>query len=158
MGKEIERKFLVAGCNWKRGESAILRQGYLNAVKERTVRVRATAEKAQLTIKGVTQGATRAEYEDDIPLHDAKEILDNLCERPLIEKRRYVIEHAGVTWEADEFFGENDGLVLAEVELESEGQAFDKPPWLGEEVTHDPRFFNANLVVHPYSTWKDKPA
>ncbi len=157
MSKEIERKFLVKGNGWREGEAKTFRQGYLSTVKERTVRVRAAGDKAYLTIKGLTQGATRAEYEYAIPVKDAEEMLDTLCERPLIEKRRYVVEHAGLTWEVDEFFGENAGLVIAEVELESEEQPFDKPPWVGDEVTHDPRYFNANLVAHPYSKWKQKP-
>lgn len=153
MAKEIERKFLVNGDAWKRSKGTLYRQGYLSTVKERTVRVRLEGERAVLTIKGITRGATRAEFEYEIPFEDAEQLLDDLCERPLIEKTRYKIEHAGLTWEVDEFLNENAGLVVAEVELESEDQQFDLPEWLGEEVTRDPRYYNANLVSHPFTKW-----
>lgn len=154
MGMEIERKFLLKNDDWKKGaEGVTYRQGYLSTVKERTVRVRTIAEKGFLTIKGMTRGMTRSEFEYDIPLDDANYMLDALCEKPLIEKKRFKIALEGLTWEIDEFFGENKGLVLAEVELESEDQDIEMPPWIGEEVTGDPRYFNANLVRHPYSTW-----
>ena len=153
MAKEIERKFLVNGDAWKRSKGTLYRQGYLSTVKERTVRVRLEGERAVLTIKGITRGATRAEFEYEIPFEDAEQLLDDLCERPLIEKTRYKIEHAGLTWEVDEFLNENTGLVVAEVELESEDQQFDLPEWLGEEVTRDPRYYNANLVSHPFTKW-----
>jgi CYTH domain-containing protein len=153
MGKEIERKFLVRQGEWPKNEGVTYRQGYLSTVKERTVRVRIAGDAAFLTVKGISKGATRAEFEYDIPVSDAEEMLDHLCEQPLIEKRRYEIEHGGLTWEVDEFFGNNEGLVLAEVELESEDQQFERPPWVGEEVTDDPRYFNANLVEHPYRDW-----
>jgi len=154
MGKEIERKFLVKGEVWKelaRGTS--YRQGYLNSIKERTVRIRTIDDKAFLTIKGLTVGATRSEYEYEIPLADCNAMLDVLAEKPIIEKKRYKVPFAGLTWEIDEFFGENAGLVVAEVELQSEGQTFCKPEWVGEEVTADPRYFNSNLIKHPYSKW-----
>lgn len=153
MGMEIERKFLIEGDGWRKDRGTRIRQGYLSTNEERTVRVRTAGNKATLTIKGITVGATRAEYEYQIPMSDAEEMLNHLCERPLIEKRRYRIEHAGLVWEVDEFFGANNGLVIAEVELESEGQSFDIPPWIGKEVTDDPRYFNANLVSRPYETW-----
>jgi CYTH domain-containing protein len=153
MSKEIERKFLVEGDRWRTAKGTTYRQGYLSTVKERSVRVRLAGDKAFLTIKGLTKGATRSEYEYEIPVRDAEEMLDKLCERPLIEKRRYKIEHAGLTWEVDEFFGENQGLVVAEVELKSEDQAIDRPPWIGKEVTDDPRYYNVNLVKHPYREW-----
>ena len=98
-------------------------------------------------------GATRAEYEYPIPIADCNAMLDTLAEKPLIEKTRYKIKHGNLTWEIDEFFGENKGLIVAEVELESEDQAFAKPEWVGEEVTGDPRYFNANLIKHPYAKW-----
>jgi CYTH domain-containing protein len=154
MGKEIERKFLVKEDDaWRQVVGTVYRQGYLSTVKERTVRVRTIGNKGFLTIKGVTVGATRLEYEYEIPVGEAKELLDVLCERPLIEKTRRVIEFDGVLWELDEFFGENEGLVLAEVELEEEQQIFEKPAWIAQEVTDDARYFNANLVAHPYSQW-----
>jgi adenylate cyclase len=157
MGKEIERKFLVTGEAWRKGEVSDYRQGYLSIDKQRTVRVRVAGDVARLTVKGITEGATRAEYEYPIPVADAKSMLETLCLRPLIEKRRYRIRHGGMTWEIDEFLGENAGLVVAEIELETVQQPFDKPSWVGEEVTSDPRYYNANLVTRPYTTW-EKPA
>ena len=154
MATEIERKFLVAGEDWRAlARGTRYRQGYLSTVKERTVRVRTIDDKGFLTIKGVTVGATRSEYEYMIPAADADEMLDNLCEKPIIEKNRYEILLNGVTWEVDEFLGDNDGLIVAEVELQSEDQSFAKPDWIGKEVTDDPRYFNANLIARPFSTW-----
>ncbi len=154
MGKEIERKYLVdEDAVWREITGTLYRQGYLSTVKERTVRVRTVGEKGFLTIKGITVGMSRLEYEYEIPLTEANEILDILCERPLIEKRRRVLEFAGLIWEIDEFFGENAGLILAEVELAEEGQQFAKPRWIGKEVTDDARYYNANLVSCPYSEW-----
>ena len=154
MGQEIERKFLVKGTAWK-GQAAgtLYRQGYLSSVKERTVRVRIGGEKAFLTIKGLNKGVTRTEFEYPVPVDDAAAMLDGLCERPLIEKTRYVLPSGGYTWEIDEFHGDNDGLVVAEVELQ---RADDKPPlpeWVGEEVSSDARYFNSNLVKKPFKTW-----
>lgn len=155
MAKEIERKFLVEGEGWRAlAEGKLYRQGYLNSVKERTVRVRTVGQKGFLTIKGITVGATRVEYEYEIPLGECNAMLDDLAEKPIIEKKRYAIAFGGLTWEVDEFFGENAGLIVAEVELGSEEQAFEKPSWAGREVTGDPRYFNSNLIAHPYSTWK----
>ena len=154
MGKEIERKCLVKGDAWRSlGKGTSYRQGYLNSVKERTVRIRTINDKAFLTIKGLTVGATRSEYEYEIPLADCNAMLDTLAEKPIIEKKRYKVPFAGLTWEIDEFFGENAGLIVAEVELASEGQAIDKPEWVGEEVSADPRYFNSNLIKHPYTRW-----
>ena len=154
MGEEIERKFLVKKEIWrdqpKKGQ--VYRQGYLNSVKERTVRIRIVNDEGYLTVKGLTRGATRLEFEYEIPVEDAEELL-GLCEKPLIEKMRHKIEYGSFIWEVDEFFGENEGLILAEIELESEEQVFPRPDWLAEEVTDDPRYFNANLVQHPYSEW-----
>lgn len=154
MGKEIERKYLVSGEDWKElAEGIEYRQGYLSTVKERTVRVRTIGNAGYLTIKGITSGASRLEYEYEISVSDANEMLDQLCERPLIEKKRYKIENDGLVWEVDEFFGENDGLIVAEVELEDEDQKIDKPSWIGEEVTGDPRYFNSNLIKTPFKNW-----
>jgi adenylate cyclase len=154
MGKEIERKFLVKGDVWRDlAKGTSYRQGYLNSAKERTVRIRTINDQAFLTVKGLTVGATRAEYEYEIPLAECNAMLDALAEKPIIEKKRYKVPFAGLTWEIDEFFGENAGLIVAEVELESEGQAFRKPEWVGEEVTADPRYFNSNLIKHPYTRW-----
>lgn len=154
MGKEIERKFLVKSDAWRAlAQGTMYRQGYLNSIKERTVRIRTVGEKAFLTIKGITVGASRAEYEYEIPFADCNAMLDTLAEKPIIEKKRYKIARAGLTWEIDEFFGENAGLIVAEVELESEDQKIDKPEWIGEEVTGDPRYFNSNLIKHPFTKW-----
>ena len=129
------------------------RQGYLSTVKERTVRVRAAGEHGFLTIKGITVGAVRSEFEYEIPRADADQMLDELCERPLIEKTRHEVEVDGLTWEIDVFAGVNDGLIVAEIELEAEAQEIDLPEWVGVEVTHDPRYFNSNLIAHPFSEW-----
>ena len=157
MGKEIERKFLLNGDAWRSlGQGTHYRQGYLSTVKERTVRVRTIAGRGYLTIKGVTKGIARAEFEYEIPIEDANALLDDLCERPLIEKVRYKIPHGHHTWEVDEFSGDNTGLIMAEVELDSEDQAFEMPEWIGREVSDDPRYFNANLIANPYRNWGGK--
>ncbi len=157
MGIEIEKKFLLKGDAWKNlAQGTIYRQGYLNASKERSVRVRTIDDKAFMTIKGKSVGAARMEFEYEIPIDDAKIILEELCEKPIIHKKRYKIDAHDFTWEVDVFYGENEGLVVAEIELEAEDQAFTKPEWVGEEVTSDSRYFNANLSKHPYSSWKDK--
>ena len=154
MPKEIERKFLLKNDSWRGQDTGKrYRQGYLSTVKERTVRVRTAANKGFVTIKGITVGASRSEYEYEIPVSDANEMLDRLCERPLIEKTRYRISHAGLVWEVDEFEGENRGLITAEVELKDERQSVTPPDWIGKEVTGDPRYFNANLVAKPFTTW-----
>lgn len=154
MAQEIERKFLPANEGW-RGLAAgtAYLQGYLCASKGQTVRVRLAGEQALLTIKGPTQGISRAEFEYAIPVADARELF-LLCPLPPIEKTRYRIKHAGLIWEVDEFFGANSGLVLIEVELASAGQEIIKPGWVGEEVSTDSRYANAMLSLHPYSTWK----
>jgi CYTH domain-containing protein len=153
MALEIERKFLVKEGAWRNEKGTKYRQGYLNSTKERTVRVRIIDDKGYLTVKGISRGAVRVEYEYEIPGAEAKAMLNDLCEKPLIEKTRCKIEHKGLVWEVDEFFGENQGLIVAEVELESEEQTVTKPEWVGEEVTSDPKYFNANLIHHPYSRW-----
>jgi len=153
MALEIERKFLVNNGAWRKEQGVLYRQGYLNSVKERNVRVRIIGDKGYLTVKGISRGAVRAEYEYEIPGVEAEAMLDDLCEKPLIEKMRCKIAYKGFVWEVDEFSGENQGLIVAEVELESEDQKFEKPEWIGEEVTGDPRYFNANLIYHPYCRW-----
>jgi CYTH domain-containing protein len=126
----------------------------MNRDPERIVRVRTVAEKGFLTVKGVTRGCTRLEYEYEIPAQEALTMLTDLCLQPLIEKKRHTIEFAGLEWEVDEFIGENRGLIVAEVELRLEGQTFEKPAWIGSEVTGDPRYYNSNLVRNPYCHWK----
>jgi adenylate cyclase len=154
MAKEIERKFLMKNDSWRglaSGEH--YRQGYLSTAKERTVRIRTVGHTGFITVKGINTGATRSEYEYEIPFIDATEILEELCERPLIEKMRYRIPFAGLTWEVDEFEAENKGLITAEVELKEENQAVSIPDWIGQEVTGDPRYYNSNLVARPFSRW-----
>ena len=156
MATEIERKFLVQSDAWRSAADAGTRiwQGYLNRDKHRTVRVRVMGEKAFLTIKGLTHGATRAEFEYEIPVSDATALRD-LCDGPVIDKTRYRIpaESGKLVWEVDEFAGDNQGLIVAEIELESEAEAFALPAWIGQEVTHDIRYYNANLAAVPYSLW-----
>lgn len=154
MGIEIERKFLVTNADWKQqGQGVHLCQGYICSDPGRIVRVRVEGEQAMLTIKGKTEGISRGEWEYPIPVQEARELLSGLCAQPLIEKYRYRILHQGLTWEVDEFLGDNAGLIVAEVELESESQAFSRPAWLGEEVSHDHRYANANLLKHPFCQW-----
>ena len=154
MATEIERKYLLADDGWRAGATGMLyRQGYLSAAVERNVRIRIIGDRGYLTVKGQAAGITRLEYEYEIPLADAESMLDELCLKPLIEKTRYLAEHAGLTWEIDEFAGDNAGLVVAEVELEHEAQEIALPPWVGREVTDDPRYLNSNLIARPYSTW-----
>ncbi|MDZ7890891.1 MAG: CYTH domain-containing protein [Rhodoferax sp.] len=152
MGIEIERKFLVSGDAWRNDSGVLYRQGYLNRDKARTVRIRIAGGVAFLTIKGKSTGATRAEFEYPVPLEDAQALLA-LCDGPLIEKTRYVVLYAGHRWEVDEFASDNAGLVVAELELSAEDEAFEHPAWLGAEVTHDARYFNSNLAAHPFSAW-----
>jgi len=154
MGKEIERKFLLKDDSWRSLSSGrICYQGYLGGTKEHVVRVRIIGEKGFLTIKRFISKRQRMEFEYEIPIEDAREMLDEVCEKPLIEKKRYRIEHRGMVWEIDEFLGANQGLILAEVELEQENQSVEKPEWIGAEVTEDPRYLNINLVKHPFSKW-----
>ncbi|MFN7981807.1 MAG: CYTH domain-containing protein [Vicinamibacterales bacterium] len=152
---EIERKFLVVNDTWRAAAVGVLyRQGYLSSVTERVVRVRTAGSAAFLTIKGRTSGVTRLEFEYPIPLEDANRMLDELCERPLIAKTRYRVPWAGFTWDVDEFHEENSGLVIAEIELPSEATRFERPPWVGHEVSDDPRYFNTSLALRPFTTWE----
>ncbi|MBL0088412.1 MAG: CYTH domain-containing protein [Ideonella sp.] len=155
MGKEIERKFVIDQAAWTPRDAGIhFKQGYLNSQKERVVRVRIEGDIAKLTIKGATSGVTRSEFEYTIPVDDAALLLDTLCEQPLIDKHRHKEVHFGKTWEIDVFHGLNEGLVVAEIELAAEDERFERPSWVVEEVSSDPRYFNSNLLKHPYSTWK----
>lgn len=153
MGQEIERKFLVTRDTWRTGTGKKIRQGYLNNEIDGIVRVRTKGDRAYLTIKGITTGITRLEFEYEIPVEEADQILDELCIKPLIEKIRYEVQVGGFKWEVDEFFGQNSDLIVAEIELENEDQEFTKPDWLGREVSDDFRYHNANLVKNPYSMW-----
>ena len=156
MAKEIERKFLVAHDAWRENiaEVNVFRQGYLNYDSLRTVRVRASEVTGYLTIKGITEGLTRDEFEYEIPLSDALALLQ-LCEHPAIEKKRYIVPNGPHVWEVDVFEGANDGLVVAEIELGSEDEAFIKPNWLGNEVSGDRKYSNSSLSLHPYKNWSN---
>ena len=154
MGIEIERKFLVEGDGWKAaaGDGLACRQGYLVADPEKTIRVRIIGEQAFLTIKGATSGITRSEFEYEIPVADAAELL-KLCGDAVVEKTRYFVKHTGMLWELDVFSGTNEGLVMAEIELESEMQLFELPDWVGKEVSDDPHYYNASLAQYPFTRW-----
>ncbi|MFV8225422.1 CYTH domain-containing protein [Christiangramia aquimixticola] len=154
---EIERKFLVSSETFKSQahSKTLFIQAYLNSHPERTTRIRIAGKKAFLTIKGKTSdsGISRFEWEKEIDINDAKELL-KLCEPGKIEKHRYLIDFQGKTFEVDEFHDDNEGLILAEIELEDETQDFDKPEWLAEEVTGDLKYYNSQLVSNPYKNWK----
>lgn len=154
MALEIERKFLVRSDAWRlEARGTPCRQGYLLAAPDCTIRVRILGDDAYLTIKGGTRGITRAEFEYAIPVADAEIIMNQLSTLPLIQKRRYQVWHGGHKWEIDEFSGANEGLVLAEIELQSEAEAFELPDWVGLEVSLDRRYRNATLARCPYSQW-----
>jgi adenylate cyclase len=152
---EIERKFLVKSDGWRDAveRSLPMRQGYLAGGETSSVRVRISGEQAWLNIKGATLGVRRREYEYAIPVDEAREMLDHLCEGPLIEKVRHEVRVGAHLWEVDEFQGDNAGLIVAEIELSNEDEAFETPPWAGEEVSHDPRYYNVSLVKRPYNSW-----
>ncbi|HRR48793.1 MAG TPA: CYTH domain-containing protein [Bacteroidales bacterium] len=155
MGQEIERKFLVKGeFKHLASKSTRIIQGYLSSVPERTVRVRVKGDKGFITVKGIgnNSGASRFEWEKEISVEEAQELL-SICEPGIIDKTRYMIKVGPHTFEVDEFYGENEGLTLAEVELSSENEAFEKPDWLGEEVTGDARYYNSMLMKNPYTKW-----
>jgi adenylate cyclase len=155
MALEIERKFLVADDSWRAAvtSSTAIMQGYLAATGRATIRVRVRGDQAFLTIKGATSEVTRTEYEYPIPLSDAAAMLRELAEGPIIEKVRHLIPVGDHQWELDVFAGDNEGLVLAEVELGDPDEPFVTPSWAGDEVSDDPRYFNVNLASRPYRTW-----
>jgi CYTH domain-containing protein len=154
MANEIEHKYLIKIEQWRPADAGVLyRQGYLSSIKERVVRVRVAGEHGFITVKGMTTGLSRLEFEYPIPLGDAAVMLDMLCERPLIEKTRHREMWAGRTWEIDVFHGDNDGLVIAEVEVADAQERIVLPSWVGAEVSDDPRYFNNNLAGNPYKNW-----
>jgi len=155
MATEIERKFLVTDDSWRADADAgtAYRQGYIVGASHASVRVRLEGEAAYLNIKSATLGVRRLEFEYPVPLEDARVMLESLCAKPLIEKTRYLLDHGGHHWEIDVFSGDNAGLVVAEIELADEAESFARPPWVGEEVSHDPRYYNVSLVDHPYKEW-----
>ncbi len=158
MAKEIERKFLVKNDSWRQvaAPGVYMSQGYMGDAKRASVRVRVEGEQANINIKSATLGVTRSEYEYPIPRDEALEMLRTLCEQPLIEKTRYEVKVGAHTWEVDVFEGDNQGLIVAEVELASEDELFEKPDWAGDEVSHEPRYYNVCLVKHPYKDWDDR--
>jgi adenylate cyclase len=157
MALEIERKFLVTDDSWRRQADAgeVYKQGYFAAPRKASIRVRRAGDHAWLNIKSAELGVRRTEYEYEIPVNDAEEMLASLCEHPLIEKTRYHVRHGGHVWEVDVFAGDNEGLVVAEIELGDENEPFELPPWAGGEVSHDTRYYNVSLVNHPYKTWRE---
>lgn len=157
MAIEIERKFLLFNSDWRKEVYASLQisQGYLSSDPGRTVRVRISDQQAFITIKSKTEGTSRAEFEYEIPIGDARQLIQ-LCERPIIEKVRNLVKVEEKIWEIDEFAGDNQGLIVAEIELETEEETITLPDWVGKEVSHDPRYFNASLISHPYNQWISK--
>lgn len=155
MATEIERKFLVINDSWRNNVTDDIHylQGYFTTNESCSIRVRIGGGKADLNIKSATLGITRSEYDYPIPVQDAREMLDTLCIKPLIEKTRYHVRHHDRLWEIDVFAGDNAGLVVAEVELESADAVITLPDWIGEDVSHDPRYYNVCLVEHPYKNW-----
>lgn len=156
MALEIEHKFLLRDERWRDQveRSLRMRQGYLVSDATRSVRVRVAGGEGYLNIKSGTLGIARREYEYRIPLDEAEELLDTLCEKPLLEKTRHLLHYGDHLWEVDEFSGDNAGLIVAEVELGAVDEAFARPDWIGEEVSHDLRYYNSQLVRHPYKDWR----
>jgi adenylate cyclase len=155
MAKEIERKFLVVNDNWQKDvtKSIHYTQGYFTTNASCSIRIRVAGDSASLNIKSATLGITRTEYDYALPLDDAKEMLHHLCNKPLLEKTRYYVQHHDHLWEIDVFSGENEGLIVAEIELKSADEQFSLPDWAGKEVSDDPRYYNVCLVNHPYKDW-----
>jgi len=152
---EIERKFLLSNDTWRDEvvKSSRIRQGYMGIIDKASVRIRIQGDKANINVKSATLDIRRMEYEYEIPLDEAEEMLDQLCNQPQIDKTRFIVKRDGHVWEIDEFYGDNEGLVVAEVELGSEDEAVIKPDWIGEEVTTDPRYYNVSLIKHPFNKW-----
>jgi adenylate cyclase len=155
MAIEIERKYTLSNDNWRSqvSHSKTYRQGYMAGSNKSSVRIRTEDDEANINIKSATLGIHRHEYEYAIPLTDAHEMLDKLCEKPLIEKTRHFVIHDGKTWEIDEFKGDNLGLIVAEIELDSEDENINLPDWVAEEVSEDVRYYNVSLVKHPFKDW-----
>lgn len=155
MGIEIEKKFLLKNDDWKKeaDEGELFRQGYMSGSNRSSIRIRVAGNKANINIKSATLGVTRKEYEYEIPVEDANEMLDSMCERPFIEKRRHFIQRGSHTWEIDVFEGDNEGLIVAEIELSDPEEPFDIPCWIGDDVSEDPKYYNVCLVNHPYKDW-----
>ncbi len=155
MATEIERKFLVLNEDWRGIVESNMQivQAYLATNEFSSTRIRIQNDKANINIKSATLGISRTEFEYAIPVDDAQLMIDELCVKPAIEKTRYIVKHMQHTWEIDVFSGDNEGLIVAEIELSSPDEAFEKPSWLGEEVSHDKRYYNVCLIENPYKTW-----
>lgn len=155
MAIEIEHKFLIVNDDWRNeaDEGIYMVQGYMGSNEKSSIRIRIHGDSANLNIKGKTIGIQRSEYDYPIPVDEAKEILESLCDRPFIEKTRFHVMHEGHKWEIDVFAGDNEGLIVAEVELDSVGESFSLPDWVGEDVSDNPRYYNICLVMHPYKDW-----
>lgn len=160
MGVEIEKKFLIKKDLWEKvkADGTLYRQGYMLKDADKTIRIRTIEnDNGYITIKGKTKGFSRPEYEYSIPLQEAEELLEKFCEA-IVEKKRYKVKVAGKLWEVDEFLGDNEGLLLAELELKNETETFDLPEWIDKEVTNDQRYYNSQLSVNPYKNWKHEKA
>lgn len=155
MGREIERKFLVCNNQWRAEvvRSTHYHQGYIVGSELASVRVRIEGKLAKLNIKSATLGIERQEYEYPIPIEDAQELLNTLCKKPQVSKTRSIVEHGGHTWEIDTFNGDNEGLIVAEVELSDPDEELQLPEWVGREVSNEPRYYNSCLIDYPYSIW-----
>lgn len=154
MPKEIERKFLIDLTKLEPLESGtLIKQGYIATADKTVVRARVAGDKAYLTLKGANKGVVRSEFEYEISVEDAQAIIAELCNGPVVEKIRYLVEHSGHTWEVDVFHGDNEGLIVAEIELESAEEAFELPLWVVNEVSGDPRYYNSSLLDHPFKNW-----
>ena len=155
MGTEIEKKYLIVNDDWRKesDEGTYMVQGYMGTNEKSSIRIRIHGETANLNIKSSTIGITRSEYDYPVPIDEAKEILETLCDRPYVEKTRYHVMYEGHEWEIDVFAGDNDGLIVAEIELGSVDEEFKLPDWIGEDVSDDPRYYNVCLVTHPYKDW-----
>lgn len=158
MASEIERKFLLKDDSWRQQIHYSIQQiqGYLGSSQSCSIRIRISGDSANLNIKSATLGISRQEYDYAIPMEEAREILAHLCVKPLIEKTRHIVRVGSHIWEIDEFAGDNVGLIVAEVELDSTDESFEKPAWAGEDVSDDPRYYNVCLVKNPYRNWPDK--
>ena len=160
MALEIERKFLLKGDSWRADvlRSVDYRQGYMSGTEKCSIRIRIGNGKAHLNIKSATLGIQRSEYDYPVPLVDAEEMLNQFCLGEVIEKTRYFVDYKNHTWEIDIFEGANQGLIVAEIELDHEDERFELPDWIGKEVSDDPRYYNVCLVDHPFSQWQDECA
>ncbi len=155
MATEIERKFLLVNDNWRKDadEGIHIIQAYMSSNEKSSVRIRIHGDSANVNIKSKTLGIQRSEYEYPIPLDDAREMIESLCDKPYIEKTRFHVMHDEHEWEVDVFAGDNEGLIVAELELDSVEENFNLPDWIGEEVSNEPRYYNICLVTHPYKNW-----